>query len=134
MILDDEDILIKNVSNICRDPIKLLFDCYDDKLSSLDLLNQYINIEGLKWEESDPYYLLVDNKDEIYCEILKDSYGVGSINITTYTSNEEYKNKLHNIFTTLDMIYFKIADPSKGFWYVRYDLHDTCYNPKRFKI
>lgn len=131
MILDDEDILIRDVSNSCKDPIKLLFDCYDDKLSSLNLLNRYINIEGLKWEKKGSYYLLVDNKDIIYCRVLKDSYSVGSIHITTYASNEEYRNKLYNIFTNLDMLYFKIEEPSKGY-YVRYDLHDMCYNPSYF--
>lgn len=133
MILDDEDILIREASNSCKDPIKMLFDYYDDESSSLNLLNRYMNIEGLKWEESGPYYILVDDKDEIHCEILKDPHGVGSMNITTYPGNEECQDKLHNIFTTLDMIYFKIGDenPSKGY-YVRYDLHDMCYNPSYF--
>lgn len=131
MILDDEDILIRDASNSCKDPIKLLFDCYDDELSSLNLLNRYINIEGFKWEQSGPYYLLVDNKDEIHCEILKDPHGVGSMNITTYASNDECGNRLHNIFTTLDMLYFVVNDSSKGF-YIRYDLHDMCYNPSYF--
>ena len=128
MILDDEDILIKDASNSCKDPIKLLFDYYDDELSSLNLLNRYINIEGFKWKQSSSiYYRLVDDKDKIHCSILKDPHGVGSMNITTYAFNEDCRNKLHNIFTTLDMIYFKIED-SSGDYYVRYDLHDTCYS------
>ena len=138
MILDDEDILIKDASNSCKDPIKLLFDCYDDESSSLNLLNRYMNIEGFKWEQSGAYYILVNNKNLIYCQILKDS-GAGSMNITTYAFNEECRNKLHYIFTTLGMIYFKIEEPSKGYYvsyeqppkgyYIRYDLHDRCYNP-----
>ena len=131
MILDDEDILIRDACNSCKDPIKLLFDCYDDELNSLNLLNRYINIEGFKWEQRGPYYLLVDNKDGIHCEILKDPYGVGLINITTYAFDEECQDKLHNIFTTLDMIYFALDDSSKGL-YMRYDLHDMCYNPNYF--
>ena len=133
MILDDEDILIRDASNSCQDPIKLLFDHYDDESSSLNLLNRYMNIEGFKWEESCPYYILVDDKDEIHCKILKDPHGVGSMSITIYAADEECENRLHNIFTTLDMIYFKIGEeiPCKGY-YVRYDLHDTCYNPSYF--
>ena len=131
MILDDEDILINSVGNSCKDPIKLLFDHYDDESSSLNLLNRYINIEGFKWKQSSSgiYYRLVDDKDEIHCSILKDPHGVGSMNITTYASNEECVNRLHNIFTTLGMIYFKIGDenPSKGY-YVRYDLHDKRHS------
>jgi len=132
MILDDEDILIREASNSCQDPIKLLFDCYDDESSSLNLLNRYINIEGFKWEQSVPYYILVDNEDLIHCQILKDPHGVGSMNITTYPGNEECENRLHNIFITLDMIYFKIKDPFRGY-YVRYDLHDMCYIPSYFE-
>ena len=133
MILDDEDILIRGASNSCQDPIKMLFDCYDDESSSLNLLNRYMNFEGFKWEEINPYYILVDDKDEIYCKILKDPHGAGSMNITTYPGNEECVNRLHNIFITLDMMYFKISDEdrSKGY-YVRYDLHDMCYNPSYF--
>lgn len=129
MILDDEDILIREASNSCQDPIKLLFDYYDDESSSLNLLNRYINIEGFKWKQSGPFYTLVNNKNLIYCQILKDPHGVGSMNITTYPHNKECENRLYNIFTTLDMLYFKIGDenPSKGY-YVRYDLHDTHYN------
>lgn len=133
MILDDEVVLIREASNSCQDPIKLLFDYYDDESSSLNLLNRYMNIEGFKWKQSSSgiYYRLVNDKDEIHCSILKDPHGVGSMNITTYAFNEECRNKLHNIFTTLDMIYVKIKDSSNGF-YVRYNLHDTCYNSSYF--
>lgn len=130
MILDGEDILIRDTGNSCKDPIKLLFDHYDDESSSLNLLNRYVNIEGFKWKRSGPYYLLADNNDEIHCEILKDHHGTGSMNIATYPYNEECENRLHNIFTTLDMLHFKIGDeiPSKGGWYAKYDLSDICYN------
>jgi hypothetical protein len=131
MILDDEDILIREASNSCQDPIKMLFDHYDDESSTLNLLNRYMNFERFKWKQSGSYYILVDNKDLIYCQILKDPYGVGSMNITTYPGNEECENRLHNIFTTLDMIYFKKKDPFRGY-YVRYDLHDMFYNPSIF--
>lgn len=133
MILDDEDILIRDASNSCQDPIKLLFDHYDDETNSLNLLNRYINIEGFKWEQRGLYYILVDNNYKIHCKILKDLHGVGSMDITTFPYNEECVNRLHNIFTTLGMLYFKIGDenPSKGF-YIRYDLHDMCYNPSYF--
>ena len=133
MILDDEVVLIREASNSCQDPIKMLFDYYDDESSSLNLLNRYMNIEGFKWKQSGPYYILVDNKDLIHCQILKDPHGSGIMNITTYPHNEECENRLYNIFTTLDMLYFKINDnnPSRGH-YVRYELHDMFYNPSIF--
>ena len=133
MILDDEAILIRDASNSCQDPIKMLFDCYDDESSSLNLLNRYMNFEGFKWEKNIAYYILIDNKDEIHCKILKDPHGSGIMNITTYPYNEECINRLHNIFTTLDMLYFKVCDinPSRGH-YVRYELHDMFYNPSFF--
>jgi hypothetical protein len=133
MILDDEDILIREASNSCQDPIKMLFDHYDDESSSLNLLNRYMNFERFKWKQSGSYYILVDNKDLIHCQIFKDPHGSGIMNITIYPYNEECENRLHNIFTTLDMFYFKICDvnPSKRH-YVRYELHDMFYNPSIF--
>ena len=105
MILDDEGILIREASNSCQDPIKMLFDHYDDESSSLNLLNRYMNFEGFKWKKNIAYYILVDSKDLIHCQILKDPHGSGIINITTYPHNEECVNRLHKIFTTCDMLW-----------------------------
>lgn len=133
MILDDEGILIREASNSCQDPIKMLFDHYDDESSTLNLLNRYMNFERFKWNQSGPYYILVDNKDLIHCQIFKDPSGSGIIKITTYPHNEECVNRLHNIFTTLDMLYFKICDVNpSNIHYVRYELQDMFYNPSIF--
>lgn len=133
MILDDEGILIREASNSCQDPIKMLFDHFDDESSSLNLLNRYMNFERFKWKENDPYYILVDNKDLIHCQIFKDPHGSGIMKITTYPHNKECTNRLHKIFVTLDMLYFKVGDANpENVHYVRYELHDMFYNPNYF--